>query len=109
MPYKLSEGTRQKLSHVCEKYYVRRLSIFGSTLRGEAKADSDPDILVEFIPGHVPGFGFARLQEELSAILRRRLDLRTPFDLSRYFREDVLKEARPIYSINGLNVIGSGT
>lgn len=88
----------EKLNQVCRNYYVRKLSIFGSTLRGEAREDSDLDVLVEFIPGHVPGFGFVRLQQELSEIFGRQVDLRTPYDLSRYFRDQVLREARAIYA-----------
>ncbi len=98
MTFEISESGRQQLSQICQKYYVRKLSIFGSTLRGENRDDSDLDILVEFIPGHVPGFAFARLQDELTAVLGRQVDLRTAFDLSRYFREDVLKEAQPLYA-----------
>lgn len=100
MLFEISKTTREKLAAVCQKYYVRKLSIFGSILRGEARDDSDLDILVEFIPGHVPGFAFARLQDELSAILGRQVDLRTAFDLSRYFREEVIKEAQPLYAAN---------
>ncbi|MGA2623576.1 MAG: nucleotidyltransferase family protein [Bacteroidota bacterium] len=98
MTFEISESGRQQLSQICRKYYVRKLSIFGSTLRGEERDDSDLDILVEFISGHVPGFAFVDLQEELSAILGRTVDLRTPDDLSRYFRETVVKEAQPIYA-----------
>ena len=100
MPLDISETARQELSRLCQKYYVRKLSIFGSTLHGEARENSDLDILVEFIPGHVPGFAFARLERELSAIFDRQVDLRTPFDLSQYFREEVLKEAQPLYAAN---------
>ena len=100
MAFEISEIAREELSEVCQKYYVRKLSVFGSALRGEDREDSDLDILVEFVPGHVPGFAFVDIQEELSAILGRQVDLRTPFDLSRYFREDVLKEAQSLYAAN---------
>lgn len=100
MTFEISDTTRQKLSQICQKYYVRRLSIFGSTIRGEAHDDSDLDILVEFVPGHAPGFAFARLERELSTIFGRQVDLRTPYDLSQYFREEVLKEAQPLYGAN---------
>lgn len=99
MPFQISDTTRQKLDEVCQKYYVRKLSIFGSTVHGEARPDSDLDILVEFIPGHVMGlFTFAQMERELSTILGRTVDLRTPEDLSRYFRDKVVKEAQPLYA-----------
>src|SRR3989304_1452436 len=100
MAFEISGSTRERVSKVCQKYHVRRLSVFGSTLRGEARDDSDLDILVEFVPGHVPGFAFARLERELSEIFGCQVDLRTPYDLSQYFREEVLKEAQPLYAAN---------
>lgn len=55
------------------------------------------DVLVEFEPGHVPGFAFHDLQEELAGILGRRVDLHAPGSLSRYFRDRVLSEAHDQY------------
>lgn len=99
MSLEITESTRQKLDQVCRQYHVRRLSIFGSTLHGEARPDSDLDVLVEFEPGHTPGlFTFVDLKDDLSAILDRQVDLRTAQDLSRYFRDSVVKEAQPIYA-----------
>ncbi|MBI4535855.1 MAG: nucleotidyltransferase family protein [Ignavibacteriae bacterium] len=97
MSFEISETTRQRLEEICRKYHVRKLSIFGSTLHGDARPDSDLDVLVEFIPGHVPGFGFVDLQDELSTVLGRTVDLRTPEELSKYFRESVVREARQVY------------
>jgi predicted nucleotidyltransferase len=62
-------------------------------LRDDFGPASDVDVLVEFEPGHVPGFAFVDLQEELSAILGRKVDLHTPGSLSRYFRDRVVREA----------------
>ncbi len=98
MNMKLDPISLEKLSDICRRYYVQRLSLFGSRLHEDARADSDLDILVEFLPGHVPGFAFVDLQEELSAIFGRQVDLRTPEELSKYFRETVVKEAQPIYA-----------
>jgi len=85
---------RELLAEFCRRNYIRRLAVFGSALREDFGPDSDVDVLVEFAPEHVPGlFGMARLERELSALLCRKVDLRTPEDLSRYFREQVLKEA----------------
>lgn len=97
MTFEISDTTRQQLEQVCRKYHVRKLSIFGSTLHENSRPDSDLDVLVEFEPGKAPGFAFASLQRELSGIFGKAVDLRTPNDLSRYFREDVVKEAQALY------------
>jgi predicted nucleotidyltransferase len=85
------------VAQFCRRHYIRRLSLFGSVLSGRFRPDSDIDILVEFELGHVPGFAFFDLQDELSALLGRPVDLHTPNSLSRYFRDRVLAEAEVIY------------
>ncbi|WP_298630877.1 nucleotidyltransferase family protein [uncultured Thermus sp.] len=90
-------STLEALTQVCRRYGVRRLWVFGSFARGEADAESDLDLLVEFQPGKVPGLEFLALEKELSRLLGKRVDLHTPRSLSRYFREEVLKEARSLY------------
>ena len=85
------------LAEFCRRYNIRRLAFFGSVLRDDFRPDSDVDVLVEFEPGHVPGFGFFGLQDELSQLLGRKVDLNTPGFLSRYFRDEVLQEAENIY------------
>ncbi|MEA2337555.1 MAG: uncharacterized protein QOE82_1562 [Thermoanaerobaculia bacterium] len=83
----------------CRKNHIRRLSLFGSTLRGEQTPASDIDLLVQFDPDHVPGyFRLVAMEEELSAIFGRKADLRTPQELNRHFREEVLRNARPLYA-----------
>jgi uncharacterized protein len=82
-----------RLAEFCQRHHIRRLSLFGSILRDDFRADSDVDVLVEFEAGHTPGFAFHGMQEELSAILGRQVDLNTPQGLSRHFREEVLREA----------------
>ena len=83
----------------CRRNRIRRLALFGSVLRGDFHPESDIDVLVEFEPAHVPGlFGIARMERELSAIFGRKVDLRTAEDLSRYFRQDVLREAEVQYA-----------
>jgi predicted nucleotidyltransferase len=88
----------QALAAVCERNHIRRLAFFGSVLRSDFRPDSDVDILVEFEPGHVPGFAFAGLQEELSQIIGRTVDLHTSGSLSRHFREKVEHEAQVHYA-----------
>ncbi len=83
------------LAALCHRHHIRRLALFGSTLRGGARPDSDVDLLVEFEPGEEPGLlRLAGIEAELSAMLGgRRVDLRTPQDLSRYFRDEVVSMA----------------
>ncbi|MCC6680156.1 MAG: nucleotidyltransferase family protein [Phycisphaeraceae bacterium] len=88
-----------QIAHFCRRHDVRKLSIFGSILRQDFGPESDVDILVEFQPGRTPGmFGFGAMILELNEMIGRRVDLRTPFDLSRYFRPFVLKEARTLHA-----------
>ncbi len=90
---------RERIAAFCRQHHIRRLSFFGSVLRPDFRPDSDVDVLVEFEPGHVPGLlGMARLERELSETLGRKVDLRTPEDLSRYFRQSVLDEAEVQYA-----------
>jgi predicted nucleotidyltransferase len=90
----------EDLRSFCERHRIRKLSLFGSTLRGTARPDSDIDLLVEFEPGQKPGLlRLAEMQDELSALLGGRpVDLRTAEDLSRHFRQDVLREAEVQYA-----------
>ncbi len=92
--------SNDRISEFCTRHHIRRLSIFGSALRDEFGPDSDVDILVEFQTGCVPGFAFFDMQDELSEIIGRKVELNTPGFLSRYFRDDVLKEAEVQYEQN---------
>jgi hypothetical protein len=83
---------------LCQHHHIRKLALFGSVLRDDFRADSDVDILVEFEPGHIPGFDFIEIQDKLAAIIGRTIELNTPQDLSRYFRDQVIAEAQVIYA-----------
>ena len=88
-----------EIADFCRRHAITRLSLFGSVLREDFSASSDIDVLVEFPPGKAPGFiAFAGMQMELSKILGRTVDLRTPADLSGYFRDEVLREARLLHA-----------
>jgi predicted nucleotidyltransferase len=91
---------REGLSAVCRRHHIRLLSLFGSVLKGTNRAESDVDLLVEFERGKEPGLiGLARIEAELSALLNGRpVDLRTPGDLSRYFRDEVIRTAEAQYA-----------
>ena len=89
---------RDKLAEFCKRNYIRRLSLFGSALSGQLNPDSDIDLLVEFEEGHTPGlFSIIRMEMELAEDLGRKVDLRTPGDLSRYFRDEVIRNAKLQY------------
>jgi uncharacterized protein len=87
----------ERIDEFCRRHHIRRLALFGSVLRDDFTADSDVDILVEFEPGKTPGLAFFQMQDELSGILGRRVDLNTAAELSKYFKDEVLSEAEPIY------------
>ncbi len=92
----------RQLAAFCQKYHVRRLSLFGSVLRDDFGPDSDIDILIEFEEGQtVDLFTFADMQAELATLLGREVDLNTPGFLSRYFRQKVIDTAQVVYERAG--------
>ena len=90
----------ETLARFCQTHHIRRLSLFGSQLKGTAGPESDIDLLVEFEPEHIPGLlGIAGMELELSALLGgKKVDLRTAQDLSRYFRNEVVGMAEVQYA-----------
>lgn len=88
---------RERIANLCRRHGIRRLSLFGSALRGELAPGSDLDVLVEFLPGTAVGLRFITIQDELTDLFGRPVDLNTPSFLSRHFRERVLHEARALY------------
>ncbi len=87
------------IADLCRRYKVARLSLFGSILRDDFDAASDIDFLVEFEPdARTSLFELGGMLMELRALLGREVDLRTPMDLSQYFRNDVLRQARTLYA-----------
>ena len=88
---------KQKIADFCRKNNIKKLSLFGSVLRDDFSQGSDVDVLVEFDPNHIPGLSFFGMQDELSEILGRNVDLHTPGFLSPYFRDKVLTEAEVRY------------
>jgi uncharacterized protein len=89
---------KDRIAEFCHRHHIVKLALFGSVLRPDFRPESDIDVLVEFEPEHHIGlFGMASLQMELSAMLGRKVDLRTPQDLSRYFRNEVVQSAEVQY------------
>jgi len=90
---------KEKIEAFCRKHHIRKLSLFGSVLREDFGPESDVDVLVEFDSGQVVGLlRLAGMEIELSGILKRKVDLRTPAELSSYFRQQVLDSAEVQYA-----------
>lgn len=98
--YTIDPSVRGKLADYCRDRHIRRLSLFGSRASGYARPDSDIDLLVEFDAGQEPGLiGMAAMESELSRILGgTTVDLRTPRELSRHFRDEVMRNAQVQYA-----------
>jgi uncharacterized protein len=89
---------RQKLAVFCRARGIRKMSLFGSVLRDDFDASrSDVDVLVEMASSAHPGFLFFGYGDELAEIIGRKVDFKTPAMLSKYFRDEVLRDALPIY------------
>ena len=87
-----------RIAEFCRRHRIRRLALFGSILRDDFRPESDIDVLVEFEPGARTGLAFFGMQDDLSELLGRKVDLNTPGFLSKYFRDEVLREARELYA-----------
>jgi uncharacterized protein len=89
----------QVLEQFCQRHKIRRLALFGSSLRADFRSDSDVDVLVEFQPGNEPGLlRLAQMELELEALLGgHEVEMRTSEDLSRHFRDAVREQATILY------------
>lgn len=87
----------EQVSNFCRRHHILRLALFGSVLHDDFSPDSDVDVIVEFESGHVPGLNFFAMQDELSGILGRAVDLNTPGFLSIHFRDRALADAEVQY------------
>ena len=88
----------ERIAEICRRYQVRELAVFGSAARGDLRPDSDVDILVEFFPQAKIGWEFFDLEEELSRLFARKVDLGTKRSLKPWVRTDVMRDARVIYA-----------
>jgi len=91
------EVPTEEIAAFCRRNHIRRLALFGSVLRDDFTPDSDVDVLVEFEPTTQIGLRFFGLEEELGELLGRKVDLCTPGFLSKYFRDEAMAKAEPIY------------
>lgn len=89
----------ESLAQFCHRHRILKLALFGSVLRDDFGPNSDIDVLVEFESGHAPSFfGLYDMEVELSVLFGgRKVDMRTPEDLSKYFRDDVIRQAQIQY------------
>ena len=93
------EARRREIAAFCRENGIARLSLFGSHLKGTARPDSDVDLLVEFLPERpVSLFDIGGMIADLTDLLGRQVDLRSADDLSRYFRDQVVGNARLLYA-----------
>jgi uncharacterized protein len=92
-----------QIQNFCNRHFIRKLSVFGSALRNDFDEErSDVDFLVEFDLEHTPSlFEIVNMEDELSRIIQRKADLRTPQELSRYFRQEVMDSALVQYDKGG--------
>jgi predicted nucleotidyltransferase len=98
----VKEELTARLRHAVEenphREAIRSVALFGSHVRGTARDDSDIDVLIDFDPQATIGlFEFIEIQDQLSEALGQKVDLLTPQALSKYFRDEVLREAEPVY------------
>lgn len=91
------EIPKERIAAFCQANGIRRLALFGSVIHDDFRPESDIDVLVEFQPGVRVGLALIRMQDELSVLLCRTVDLHTPGSLSKYFRDAVLSEAETLY------------
>ena len=90
--------TEEQIAEFCERNGIRRFAFFGSVLRDDFGPDSDIDVLVEFEPdAHVGLMRLVGMEREFSELIGRKVDLRTPKEISRYFRDEVIAEAEVKY------------
>ena len=91
--------SQETIAEFCRRHHIEKLSYFGSVLREDFTEDSDIDVLVEFESGRTPGFfQLAAMEKEMSTLLNnRKVDIRTPRELSRYFRDEVMASAEVQY------------
>lgn len=87
-----------EIAQFCRKNHIVTLALFGSILSTSFNPSSDVDVLVQFEKAHIPTlFDVVDIEDELSSIIGHKVDLKTPNDLSPYFRDQVMATAQKIY------------
>jgi predicted nucleotidyltransferase len=88
---------QEKIAEFCQRHHITKMALFGSVLRDDFGPNSDVDVIVEFDPKNNPGLRYFDIQDELSELFGRDVDLVTFLGLSKYVRKKALDEARTIY------------
>ena len=91
----LLRAKREDILRIAARHGARDVRMFGSVARGEAREDSDIDLLVEFAPGRTL-LDHAALVLELKELLGRKVDVLTEGGLYWLLRRRILKEARTL-------------
>jgi len=91
----LPEGLAERIRVLGEAHGIRNIRVFGSFARGEARPESDLDLLVEYVPGQ-SGFAFVRFCREVEQLLGRKVDVATERSLHPLIRDKVLAQAVPL-------------
>jgi len=92
------EVPQEQIADFCRRHHIRWLAVFGSVLRDDFRADSDVDVLVEFEPEqHYTYFTLAQIEDDLSSLLGRKVDLHMPKTLHPFLRDKVLGQAEALY------------
>ena len=86
-----------QIAEFCRQHHIRRLALFGSVLRDDFADDSDVDVLIEFEPGVRIGWDFITVQDDLAALIGRRVDLLTPGSIRPAYRDSILSSAEDVY------------
>ncbi len=86
-----------KIGDFCRRHRIRRLAVFGSVLREDFGPDSDVDVLVEFEPGARIGWNFITIQDELTDLFGRPVDLLTPGSIRPAYRKAILSTVEDMY------------
>ncbi len=96
---KLSQEQKKALNSFCKAHHIRKLAFFGSVITSRFSPNSDIDILIEFQEGHILGYAFFSLQDELENILKRKVDLSTVGGLHPLIKDKVIKSAQTYYEL----------
>ena len=91
----------EQIGEFCTRHHISSFALFGSVLRDDFHSESDIDVLVQFEPGRVPGLKFFGMENELSDMAGRKVDLNTAGFLSERFRDRVLQEAEVLFELSG--------
>jgi uncharacterized protein len=98
MPARIAVDQKE-LEIFCRRHGIRRLAFFGSVLRDDFRADSDIDVLYEFLPGYEPGWAIESVENDLSHLLGRKVDLVPLKYLNHRIRDRILSEAEMQYAV----------